>query len=194
MLGIILHIPLKISSFNPNFKMCRFLRRYCVCFLIPFLMLVGPTYQERIENSDCISGSLHLLNTTIPVDSFALPASFAAASLPQGSSAQLQIHNTLALYPLAIDSKNFAALSQVFTCDIVANYSAPLNVIAGLSNVQTVLNQSLHYVTTQHSFATQIIDVLAGGREAKTLTYFTATHFGQGAFVGQVRSHELQEL
>ena len=43
------------------------------------------------------------------------------------------IRNTLALYPLSIDGKNFDALSLVFTKDAVANYSEPLNVLTGLS-------------------------------------------------------------
>lgn len=51
----------------------------------------------------------------------------------------VSIQNTLALYPFAIDSKDFGLLNQVFTQDIVANYSAPLNVLTGLAEVQNVL-------------------------------------------------------
>lgn len=150
-------------------------------------MDAGVIGKKHPRNGDCISDPLHLPNPTVLTELSSLPASYAAASLPQDPTVQLQIHNTLALYPLSIDSKNYTALSRVFTCDVVANYSAPLNVVTGLSHLQAVLSESLFYVSTQHSFATQVIDVFDGGREAKSLTYFTATHFGQGDFYGQVR-------
>lgn len=93
------------------------------------------------------------------------------------------IRSTLALYPLAIDGKNFKALSQVFTSKAVANYSAPLNVLTPLSTIESVLQASLAPVTTQHAFATQLIDVLSSN-SAFSVTYYTATHFGQGPFLG----------
>lgn len=169
--------------------MHRFLGLHFRCFSLIFFVDAGVTGQKHSRNDGCIIDHVHLANSTVPTKPFALPAAYAAASLQQDPTVQLQIHNTLALYPLSIDSKNFDALDRVFTCDVVANYSAPLNVITGLSHLQAVLNQSLFYVTTQHSFATQVIDVLDGDREAKSLTYFTATHFGQGDFSGQVRFH-----
>ncbi len=165
-------------------------------FLLTYCILVSVLCEEHSHNPDCISDPLHLPSTTVPLDLFSLPASYAAAaaSLPADLTVQLQIRNTLALYPLAIDGKNFAALNRVFTCDVVANYSAPLNVIADLYSLQAVLKESLSYVITQHSFATQVIDVLEGGCEAKSLTYFTAAHFGQGDYIGQVRFNECYEI
>jgi hypothetical protein len=68
----------------------------------------------------------------------ALPSSIFAASL---TADYIAISNTLATYPLAIDGKDFSLLSQVFTVDVVANYSAPLNVLSGLPQVMTVLQQ-----------------------------------------------------
>ena len=166
----------------------------CIYFFMPFFMLTSVTCQEHLEEADCVHVPRQLPNITVPITPFALPASFAAASLPQDPSIQWQIHNTLALYPLAIDGKNFAALNRIFTCDVIANCSAPLNLISGLSNLQAVLNQSLLPVTTQHSFGTQIIIVLVEALEAKSVTYFTATHFGQGVSVGQVRYPLFQKL
>ena len=157
-------------------------------------MLISVHCEEYSPNIDCISDPLHLPSTTVSLNLFSLPASYAAASLPADSTVQLQIHNTLALYPLAVDGKNFAALNRIFTCDVVANYSAPLNVIIGLYSLQAVLNESLSYVITQHSLATQVIDVLKGGRAAKSVTYFTATHFGQGNYIGQVLFNECYEM
>ncbi|KFZ19524.1 hypothetical protein V502_03605 [Pseudogymnoascus sp. VKM F-4520 (FW-2644)] len=94
------------------------------------------------------------------------------------------IRATLALYPLAIDGKNFESLSLIFASDAVANYSAPLNVLTPLSTIQSVLETSLNPVTTQHSFGTQLIDVLSYD-SAFSVTYYTATHFGRGGFEGK---------
>ena len=159
-------------------------------FLVLFLMYIRATCQEHPADGGCKHDSLPPSNATVLVELFSLPVSYSAASLPADPTVQLQIRNTLALYPLAIDGKNFDALNRIFTSDVVANYSAPLNVITGLLNLQAVLNASLFFVTTQHSFATQIIDVLEGNCKAKSITYFTATHFGQGDYYGQVSGFE----
>lgn len=95
------------------------------------------------------------------------------------------IRNTLAIYPFAIDGKNFDALSKVFSADAIANYSAPLNVLTPLSSIQSVLEQSLACVTTQHLFGTQWIDVLSP-TAAQSITYFRAAHFGKENTEGQV--------
>ncbi|OJJ62466.1 hypothetical protein ASPSYDRAFT_648348 [Aspergillus sydowii CBS 593.65] len=88
------------------------------------------------------------------------------------------IRTTLALYPLAVDGKNFAALSSIFAADAVANYSAPLNVLTPLESIQDTLSASLACVSTQHSLGTQIIDVVSP-MEARSVTYYTASHFGR---------------
>ena len=74
----------------------------------------------------------------------------------------------------------------------MANYSAPLNVLSGLSQIQSVLEENLAPVTTQHSLGTQVIELLeaedeeVGGYEARAVTYYTATHFGMGPYEGAV--------
>jgi hypothetical protein len=70
------------------------------------------------------------------------------------STAVISLQQTLALYPLAVDSKNFAALDQVFTQDVVANYSAPIGVLNGLPAVISALEASLAPVNTQHNLTT----------------------------------------
>lgn len=95
------------------------------------------------------------------------------------------IRTALALYPLAIDGKNFDALSRIFARDAVANYSPPLNILKPLSTIQSVLKSSLKPVTTQHSFGTQLIEVLSHDT-AFSVTYYTATHFGKGPFTGKI--------
>ncbi|KAL4886723.1 hypothetical protein BJY04DRAFT_213479 [Aspergillus karnatakaensis] len=119
-------------------------------------------------------------NTTPTVLPFpSLPTLFPPPSTlsPADLIATESIRQTLALYPLAIDGKNFAALSQIFTPDIIANYSAPLGILSPLSNIQEVLSTSLACVTTQHSFGTQVIDIL-NEDEAVSVTYYQAAHFG----------------
>ncbi|KAL2274341.1 hypothetical protein FJTKL_03261 [Diaporthe vaccinii] len=62
---------------------------------------------------------------------------------PPDPIAESQIRNTLATYTFSIDSKNFTALSSVFHPDAVANYSEPINVISGLSEITATLEASL---------------------------------------------------
>ncbi len=87
-------------------------------------------------------------------------------------------------YPLAVDGKNFQALSLVFASDAVANYSAPLNVLTRLSIIEAVPPASLAAVTTQHALNTQIIDILSP-TAAFSVTYYTPTHFGVGIYYGE---------
>ncbi len=112
-----------------------------------------------------------------------LPTLFASSSSPSirtidTTAITESIRTTLALYPLAIDGKNFAALSSIFAADAVANYSAPLNVLTPLESIQDTLSASLACVSTQHSLGTQIIDVVSP-MEARSVTYYTASHFGR---------------
>lgn len=85
---------------------------------------------------------------------FAAMAGTTAVHLP----AQLEISNTLSRYAFAIDSKDFDKLEEVFTPDIVANYSAPLGVLRGIPNIQETLKAALLPVTTQHSLTTQTFE------------------------------------
>ncbi|KAK4957479.1 hypothetical protein LTR10_005444 [Elasticomyces elasticus] len=114
-----------------------------------------------------------------------LPTIFAPAAHAQDNTILAQIRNTLALYPLCIDGKDFASLSLVFTKDAVANYSEPLNTLTSLSDIQTVLEASLAPVATQHQLGTQVVE-LFGYCAARSLTYFVANHFGKGVYEGQV--------
>ncbi|KAL1651257.1 hypothetical protein SLS58_000596 [Diplodia intermedia] len=93
-------------------------------------------------------------------------------------SATETIKRTLAIYALAVDGKDWAALDAVFAADAVANYSAPLGVLEGLSAIQSTLSASLAQFPggTQHSLGTQIVDVCAQD-VAVSVTYYTATHY-----------------
>lgn len=113
---------------------------------------------------------------TDPINLHKLPTEFPPTTSVNVASTET-IRNTLALYPFAIDGRNFDALSNVFAPDAVANYSAPLNVLTPLSNIQDGLRTSLACVTTQHHFGTQLIDI-ASPDIAQSITYYRAAHFG----------------
>ncbi|KAJ7738400.1 hypothetical protein B0H16DRAFT_1214683, partial [Mycena metata] len=100
-------------------------------------------------------------------------------------TAELQIRNTLSLYPLIIDGKAFDHLDLVFTQDVYANYSAPLGVINGTDALGVVLQQSLAPVDSQHLLGTCVVQFLVDV-DARTVTYFQVSHFGKGLFSGQV--------
>lgn len=106
---------------------------------------------------------------------------------PPDLVAESQIRNTLALYPLSIDSKNFTALSSVFHPDAVANFSEPLNVVTGLPEIMSAIESALGlFAGTQHIYGTQTIRVDDARECARSVTYFSAAHFGKGEAEGQV--------
>lgn len=124
-----------------------------------------------------------------PIPLPSLPSLFApdADPSPPDPVAESQIRNTLVTYALSIDSKNFTALSSVFHQDAVANFSEPINVLTGLSEIMGTLEASLAvFAGTQHHYGTQAIRIDDVGACARAVTYFTATHFGKGEAEGQV--------
>lgn len=121
-----------------------------------------------------------------PISPSSLPTAYPGSLTAQDPALDLQIRNTLSHYPLAIDGKNFPTLSLVFTQNVVANYSAPLGVLTGLASVISMLEASLAPVRTQHALSTEVVEILEGETEARTLTYVTATHFGVGTYYGEV--------
>ena len=124
--------------------------------------------------------------TTDVISPSALSLAFPLSLEPQNGYVLNQIRNTLALYPLAIDGKNLDALHLVFTADAIANYSAPINVLYGLSQIQSVLRQALAPVMSQHAYSTQVIEVEKVSRTARSVTYFTASKFEMGNRTGKV--------
>lgn len=95
-----------------------------------------------------------------------------------------QIHQTINTYPLAIDSKDFALLSQVFTPNAFANYTGPLSNLTGLAAIETALAASVAKVNSQHLLGTTVIDIHSGGSTANSTTYFQASLFEQGVVQG----------
>jgi hypothetical protein len=87
------------------------------------------------------------------------------------------IRQTLALYALAIDGRNFEALRKVFASDVRANYSDPIGVLNGVQAIIDTLPPGLNnFPSTQHLLGTQFIQV-CGLQSAVSVTYFQASHF-----------------
>lgn len=153
--------------------------------LLLFTLSLTTTVSEAIE-ARSLPEPTFATNLTTAIPFYSLPTTYPRSLEPQKSRIENQIRDTLAHYPLAIDGKNFAALDLVFTQDVVANYSEPLGVLTGLPSVISVLQSSLSPVRSQHAFSTQLIEILEGESTARSLTYYTASHFGQGVYYGQV--------
>ena len=96
------------------------------------------------------------------------------------------IHQTLNLYPLAIDSKDFGLLSQVFTPSAFANYGAPLNDLQGLLAIQAGLSASVAKVNSQHLLGTTLIDIQDDEGKSNATTYVQATLFGNPYSIGSI--------
>jgi hypothetical protein len=87
------------------------------------------------------------------------------------------IRQSLALYALAIDGRNYEVLRKVFTPNARANYSDPIGVLNGVQAIIDTLAPSLStFVSTQHHLGTQLIHV-CGLSSAVSVTYFQATHW-----------------
>ena len=153
-----------------------------ISLIILFLTFLCPL----LSHAKCPSNTTLTSAQKAAIPQSSLPIAYSKATTPQDPKTVGQILNTLSLYPLAIDGKNFAALSLVFTEDVTTNYSEPLNILTPLATVKVVLEESLRPVISQHSYGTQIVEVL-GECEARSVSYFTASHFGVGKYVGQVR-------
>lgn len=100
------------------------------------------------------------------------------------SADALGIQNTLALYPIYLDSKNFGGFTSIFTPNVSADYSTSIGVLNGIPEIQSTLSAALANVTTQHSLTTQYFEVIGAG-QANTTSYFVAAHFGMGVYEGQ---------
>ncbi|OCK76565.1 hypothetical protein K432DRAFT_385357 [Lepidopterella palustris CBS 459.81] len=95
------------------------------------------------------------------------------------------IQNVLSRYCIALDTKDFDLLSEVFTPNVDAKYPFPGGDMKGLEAVQSTIRGRLGRIATQHCLTTQVI-AFNDSRSASATTYFTGSHFGQGEYEGQV--------
>lgn len=95
------------------------------------------------------------------------------------------IRETISLYAYIIDGRTYDSLSEIFTPDVVANYSAPLGVLNGVEAIKTTLSAALaQFAGTQHLLGSQNIRLCDKNR-AVSATYFKAAHYmQQNATVG----------
>lgn len=77
-----------------------------------------------------------------PIPFASLPSLYTDATTPQNPVNIAQILNTLSLYPLAIDGKNFTALSEVFTEDAIV--SQPIHLTLSSSRILGRSFQNTH--------------------------------------------------
>ena len=110
------------------------------------------------------------------------------------ASSELEIRNRLSLYSIALDTKSFDILDQVFTPDVVVNYQVPQGgVFTGLPAVKAYLVKSLTGFVTQHTLSTTVVEVVSGrgaendrnGGGINSTIYLVANYLGQGSLTGQ---------
>lgn len=88
-----------------------------------------------------------------------------------------EIQQTLAKFPLSVDSHDYGLLSQVFAPDGAFNAALPSGPFQGLATIQKWLAGALNNTVSQHSFGTQCVEVL-DSHSANVTTYFIATFVG----------------
>jgi SnoaL-like domain len=111
-----------------------------------------------------------------PVSTFFLADQLPAPTITDGISIEA-IRQTLALYALAIDGRNYEALRKVFTPNVRANYSDPIGVLNGVQAIIDTLPPGLNnFASTQHLLGTQYIQICSL-TSAVSVAYFQASHF-----------------
>lgn len=99
------------------------------------------------------------------------------------TDAIVAITQAISLYGLALDTKNFTALSGAFTSNV--NASVTTSPITSLAQYESFLASDLAPYKTQHiSFNVFAYDIING--TAKSISYQQAIYFGSGNLTGQV--------
>ncbi len=93
------------------------------------------------------------------------------------------INQGLSLYGIALDTKNFTALSGAFTSDVVA-VVAPGGPIVGLAAYEAFLTSNQSPYKTQHLSTTVFVYDIGNGA-AQSISYHQAIYFGSGNLLGQ---------
>ena len=116
----------------------------------------------------------------------------------------IAIKNTLSLYCVALDTKDFDLLNEVFTPNVEAKYPFPGGEMKGVKAVADAISQRyiplgeflgcrrtllttswrLEPISSQHALTTQNINFYPNGKSCSVMTYFTGIHFGKGRWQG----------
>ena len=101
----------------------------------------------------------------------------------------VQIRDKISLYSIALDTKNFALLSEVLTVDTVGNYGLPPPnaLVHGLADNQKVLKAAIDGYVTQETISTTVVDFIDESSPNST-AYLVANYFGKGNLTGQLLS------
>lgn len=114
---------------------------------------------------------------SIPISSYELASSLRPTSNIADLLAIQSIRDTLALYPLALDGRNYDILDKVFVHDVQATYMEPLGTFSNVQDLKSGLAKVLSgLASTQHNYGTQLINVLSP-TTAVSVTYIHASHF-----------------
>ncbi len=102
------------------------------------------------------------------------------------TAAELQIRSKLSLYAIAVDTKDFGLLAEVFTQNAIADYSAPPpnNIYRGLPAIQEFLKFSVNTSVTQHTISSTVVD-FTNIFSPNSTAYVVANCLGQGNLTGQ---------
>ena len=105
------------------------------------------------------------------------------------AAAIVSIQQTLALFPIAVDTKNYNLFSSVFTPNVSANFSMPgTQNIHGIPDLTAGLSKGLKGLVSQHSLST-LSATFESNTSANSVQYLLGTFFGQGNLTGQVSSN-----
>ncbi|KAK0513784.1 hypothetical protein JMJ35_003506 [Cladonia borealis] len=118
---------------------------------------------------------LPLLTTSLPQ-----PPSHPPSLSFSTTIATIQIQQTLALWPLAVDSKNYTLLPLIFTPTAFLGSPPPTGNFIGIPSITAFLTLFLNNTLTQHSYGTQYIDVDIERGTASAATYLIASFVGTG--------------
>ena len=109
--------------------------------------------------------------------------------VPSQTTSLVSIQQTLALFAVAVDTKNYALFSSVFTPNVTANFSTPgTENIQGISQLTEILSQNLTGLISQHSLSTLQVN-FTSQTVATSVQYLVGTFFGQGNLTGQTLSN-----
>ncbi|KAL4758761.1 nuclear transport factor 2 family protein [Aspergillus foveolatus] len=87
------------------------------------------------------------------------------------------IRNTLAIYPFAVDSKDWSAVQSVFTEDARIHFTflGTAGEMRGPIALLAFIQRAAHNTHSQHAITTQRIEV-TGSDSAEATTYMAVTH------------------
>lgn len=106
------------------------------------------------------------------------PTEYALTNNPSADDV-IGIQQTLGLFPVAIDLKQFDLLDAVFTPSAVANFTGH-SVSVGIPAIKTYLSNGLAGLVSQHNLGTLYINK-TGSDLATSYNWLQGTFFGTGA-------------